>query len=375
MRQPGVANGLAAELSSRRCLARRAWPPAAVGYRLRQRGRRAIPRSSRRAERIRNGIVRRFTLASRSGKRHRWTHEDRPRSGAGRPRHGSGRSSVAHARHAADAATAARLGRRSLEPAPDVPCSRSGLRRAFSSAHRRQPVRGLPGRGPRLDTPLLVALTIAVGPPVDAGCCCRSAGSQPGTSASVDGSTEHRDPTLVDLCRGSARRWPAGVVIPVRRRRLLVAFLALRRWRLAAFTLFVICIESGAYRATTLVVHRDRPHVDRLESLPVDASYPSGHTAAARCAATAGCCSCSPRGSRSHRRHRRGLRVPGRDPRCSSIWARHVPRHAPSRPTSRPACSWVRARSWSPCSPHAPPAPLRIGGTVVDPSTRIDERA
>ncbi len=42
----------------------------------------------------------------------------------------------------------------------------------------------------------------------------------------------------------------------------------------------MICIESGTYRATSLVVHRDRPDVHRLESLPVDASYPSGHTAA-----------------------------------------------------------------------------------------------
>ena len=72
-----------------------------------------------------------------------------------------------------------------------------------------------------------------------------------------------------------------GVVIPVVVGACLVAFLAFRRWRLAAFVLFVICIESGAYRATTLIVHRDRPRVDRLESLPVDASYPSGHTAAA----------------------------------------------------------------------------------------------
>ena len=36
----------------------------------------------------------------------------------------------------------------------------------------------------------------------------------------------------------------------------------------------------GSYRATTLVVHRHRPEVNRLENLPVDASYPSGHTAA-----------------------------------------------------------------------------------------------
>ncbi len=44
--------------------------------------------------------------------------------------------------------------------------------------------------------------------------------------------------------------------------------------------LFVVALESGSYRATTLVIHRDRPDVERLESLPVDASYPSGHTAA-----------------------------------------------------------------------------------------------
>src|SRR6185437_4391168 len=41
-----------------------------------------------------------------------------------------------------------------------------------------------------------------------------------------------------------------------------------------------LAVESGSYRATTLVVHRDRPDVHRLERLPVDASYPSGHTAA-----------------------------------------------------------------------------------------------
>ena len=91
---------------------------------------------------------------------------------------------------------------------------------------------------------------------------------------------DHRDPTLEHLSWiGSTLA--GGVVIPVVVGACLVAFLAFRRWRLAAFVLFVICIESGAYRATTLIVHRDRPEVDRLESLPVDASYPSGHTAAA----------------------------------------------------------------------------------------------
>jgi membrane-associated phospholipid phosphatase len=53
-----------------------------------------------------------------------------------------------------------------------------------------------------------------------------------------------------------------------------------RRWRIAAYVLFAVAVESGTYRATTLFVERRRPEVERLESLPVDASYPSGHTAA-----------------------------------------------------------------------------------------------
>jgi membrane-associated phospholipid phosphatase len=59
----------------------------------------------------------------------------------------------------------------------------------------------------------------------------------------------------------------------------LVSALA-RRWRIAAFAVFALVTESATYRITTLVVPRDRPGVNRLENLPVDASYPSGHTAA-----------------------------------------------------------------------------------------------
>ena len=55
----------------------------------------------------------------------------------------------------------------------------------------------------------------------------------------------------------------------------------LRRWLIAAFAVFVLSVESATYRITSIVVPRDRPHVNRLEDLPVDASYPSGHTAAA----------------------------------------------------------------------------------------------
>jgi len=53
-----------------------------------------------------------------------------------------------------------------------------------------------------------------------------------------------------------------------------------RKWRIAAFAVFVLAVESATYRVASIVVPRDRPHVARLEGLPADASYPSGHTAA-----------------------------------------------------------------------------------------------
>lgn len=64
---------------------------------------------------------------------------------------------------------------------------------------------------------------------------------------------------------------------------LLVAigFAIARRWRIAAFALFVLLVESATYYVTSFAVPRDRPSVPRLEDLEVDTSYPSGHTAAA----------------------------------------------------------------------------------------------
>ena len=90
---------------------------------------------------------------------------------------------------------------------------------------------------------------------------------------------ERRDSTLTDLSWiGSTLA--GGLVIPVVVGILLVAFLLRRKWLLAAFTLFVIAVESGSYRATTLIVERDRPPVHRLEGLDPTASFPSGHIAA-----------------------------------------------------------------------------------------------
>jgi undecaprenyl-diphosphatase len=71
-----------------------------------------------------------------------------------------------------------------------------------------------------------------------------------------------------------------GVVLPIIAGVAAVVALVTKHWRLAGFLVFALAIESGSYRATTLLVHRHRPQVHRLESLPVNASYPSGHTAA-----------------------------------------------------------------------------------------------
>ena len=71
-----------------------------------------------------------------------------------------------------------------------------------------------------------------------------------------------------------------GVVLPIVIGTLMVVCLLFREWLIAGFLVFVLAVESAAYRATTLVVHSHRPRVVRLEHLPVNASYPSGHTAA-----------------------------------------------------------------------------------------------
>jgi membrane-associated phospholipid phosphatase len=72
-----------------------------------------------------------------------------------------------------------------------------------------------------------------------------------------------------------------GAVLPIVVAGWAAIAAAFRQWRVGAFLVFVLGVESAAYRTTTLVVHRHRPTVPRLEHLPVNASYPSGHTAAA----------------------------------------------------------------------------------------------
>jgi membrane-associated phospholipid phosphatase len=71
-----------------------------------------------------------------------------------------------------------------------------------------------------------------------------------------------------------------GVVLPIVAAVAALIAAVAKHWRLAGFLLFALAVESGSYRVTTLAIHRHRPEVPRLEKLPVNASYPSGHTAA-----------------------------------------------------------------------------------------------
>jgi undecaprenyl-diphosphatase len=90
---------------------------------------------------------------------------------------------------------------------------------------------------------------------------------------------ENRSGTLTTLAEIGSQVGGAPV-LPI-----LVGIVALvaafkRRWLIAAFAVFVLAVESATYRVTSIAVPRDRPSVPRLENLEVDASYPSGHTAA-----------------------------------------------------------------------------------------------
>lgn len=69
-------------------------------------------------------------------------------------------------------------------------------------------------------------------------------------------------------------------VLPILVGLIGIVFALKRRWRIAAFAVFVLCVESATYKVTSLLVPRHRPTVHRLEDLQVNASFPSGHTAA-----------------------------------------------------------------------------------------------
>lgn len=71
-----------------------------------------------------------------------------------------------------------------------------------------------------------------------------------------------------------------GYMIPAVVGAVVILSVFQRRWLVAGFVLAAIVIESATYRTTVFFVDRDRPDVERLEGLPVDHSFPSGHVAA-----------------------------------------------------------------------------------------------
>jgi membrane-associated phospholipid phosphatase len=56
--------------------------------------------------------------------------------------------------------------------------------------------------------------------------------------------------------------------------------LVFKRWREPLFVVAVVVGEVAIFVTTTLVVHRPRPNVVRLDRAPPTSSFPSGHTAA-----------------------------------------------------------------------------------------------
>ncbi|GAC1322733.1 MAG: hypothetical protein NVSMB13_01620 [Mycobacteriales bacterium] len=57
--------------------------------------------------------------------------------------------------------------------------------------------------------------------------------------------------------------------------------LTYHRWRESAFLVVAVSSQALVFVLTTLVIHRDRPTVAKLEASPPTSSFPSGHTGAA----------------------------------------------------------------------------------------------
>ena len=90
---------------------------------------------------------------------------------------------------------------------------------------------------------------------------------------------EQRTATLNDLSYwgsmiGDIPVLPGLVVLAV------ILLLIGHRIRAAAFIATAGVIELATYRVTSLIIHRERPLVPRLDHLPGNQSYPSGHMAA-----------------------------------------------------------------------------------------------
>ncbi len=98
-------------------------------------------------------------------------------------------------------------------------------------------------------------------------------------AAPVKWMAEHRT-SFLDTASFLGSEVSGGFVIPALVGAVVIISAFQKRWLLAGFVLSSIVIESATYRTAVFFVDRQRPDVKRLEDLPVDASYPSGHVAA-----------------------------------------------------------------------------------------------
>jgi undecaprenyl-diphosphatase len=106
----------------------------------------------------------------------------------------------------------------------------------------------------------------------------RSGGLQSADQGFVETVVDGRGATLTTISEvGSTVGSIALVVLAI----LVAVYFAFRRqWVAAAYALLLSPVESGIYRLTSTADPRVRPDVVRLEDLPLNESYPSGHTAA-----------------------------------------------------------------------------------------------
>ena len=90
----------------------------------------------------------------------------------------------------------------------------------------------------------------------------------------------NRTPTLDDVTAYGSSAANTETVIGIGL--LVVVIVALRRhWRAPVLLAVGLGVEVTVFLATTFLVDRPRPPVERLDTVPPTASFPSGHTAAA----------------------------------------------------------------------------------------------
>jgi|SRR5450755_1477463 membrane-associated phospholipid phosphatase len=101
----------------------------------------------------------------------------------------------------------------------------------------------------------------------------------------ADGSVDstlarHRDHLLNALTLGATDAASTLPIIVLAAIVIATAAVVFKRWREPLFVVAVIVGEVTIFVVTTLVVHRPRPNVVRLDHAPPTSSFPSGHTAA-----------------------------------------------------------------------------------------------